>query len=169
MKTWIFRTVALVMTLSTGMAMACPVGNNGEVQSRPARPIVQNVAFQASELFERAQQLETVAASRDRQALAFERDAETLANRARILRNQAQLVAQSDRSSIVALADDLAARAFSERSQAADERAQASELRASARTIRERAVQLVRNNGNGGGWRGRPVAPNASTTAQTTI
>lgn len=166
MKTWIFRTVALVMTLSTGAAMACPVGNNGEEQ--PRRPVVQNVSFQASELFERAQQLEAAAASRNRQAIAFERDAETLANRAGILRNQAQFVAQSDRSSIVALADDLAARASAERSQAAEERAQATELRASARTIRERAMQLVRNNNGNGGWRGRPVSPGLQT-AETTI
>ena len=60
MKTWIFRAVALAMTLSTGAAMACPVGNNGEVPA-PAEPVVQNVSFQASELFERAQQLETAA------------------------------------------------------------------------------------------------------------
>jgi hypothetical protein len=60
-------------------------------------------------------------------------------------------------------------RASSERSQAAEERAQATELRVSARTIRERAVQLVRNNnGNGGGWRGRPVSPGLRT-AETSI
>ena len=168
MKTWIFRSVALVMMLSTGVAMACPVGGNDEFSRPPPRPVVQNVSFQASQLFERAQQLETAAASRDRQAIAFERDAENLANRARILRNQAQLVSLGDRPSLVALADDLSERASSERSQAAEERAQASELRVSARTIRERALQLVRGNG-GGGWRGRPFAPSGVKTAETTI
>jgi hypothetical protein len=168
MKTWIFGALALAMTVSTGVAMACPVGNNGDVPQPPRRPVVQNVSFQASELFERAQALETAASSRDRQALAFERDAENLTNRARILRNQAQLVSSTDRSSIVALADELAARASLSRSQAAEERTQASDLRVQARSMRERAVQLVRNNGGGGGWRGgRPSAP--LKTAETTI
>jgi flagellar hook-associated protein FlgK len=166
MKTWIFGALALAMTVSTSAAMACPVGTNGEVQQRP-RPI-QNVSFQASELFERAQQLETAASSRDRQAVAFERDAENLANRARILRNQAQNVSSTDRSSILALADELTSRASSSRSQASEERAQASELRVQARSMRERAVQLVRVGNGGGGWRGRPLPP-TSKTAETSI
>ena len=99
MKTWIFRGVALAMTLSTAQAMACPVGNQGDVQRPPKRPIVQTVSFQASELFERAQQLETAAASHERSAQASDRDAETLANRARILRSQAALVNVADRAS----------------------------------------------------------------------
>ena len=73
MKTWIIGALALAMTVSTSAAMACPVGNNNEP---PRRPVVQNVSFQASELFERAQQLETAASNRERQASAFDRDAE---------------------------------------------------------------------------------------------
>jgi hypothetical protein len=167
MKTWIFGALALAITVSTGAAMACPVGNNGEFEAPRRKPVVQNVSFQASELFERAQQLETAASSRERQAVAFERDAETFANRARILRNQAQLVSSTDRSSILALADDLTSRASLSRSQAAEERVQAADLRVQARSMRERAVQLVRV-GNGGGWRGRPVPP-TSRTAETSI
>jgi hypothetical protein len=85
------------------------------------------------------------------------------------LRNQAQLVAVADRSSILAVADELSARASVSRSQASEERSQAADLRVQARAVRERAVQLVRlNNGGGGGWRGRPV-PGTSRTAETTI
>src|SRR5690349_17192136 len=122
MKTWIFRGVALAMMLSTAQAMACPTGNNDQ-QPPQKRPVLQtqNVSFQASELFERAQQLETAAASRDRSASAFERDAETLSNRARILRNQAALVNAADRANIFAAADDLSARASSSRSQAQED------------------------------------------------
>ena len=167
MKTWIIGALALAMTVSTSVAMACPVGSNNEP---PKRPIVQNVNFQASELFERAQQLETTAAARERQAAAFDREAETLANRARALRNQASLVSLTDRSSIFQLADELAVRASVSRSQASEERAQAADLRVQARSMRERAVQLVRLNNGGGGWRGRPGgAPMTKTTAETAI
>ena len=169
MKTWIFGALALAITVSTSAAMACPVGNNNEP---PKRPIVQNVSFQASELFERAQQLETTASARERQAAAFDREAETLANRARILRNQAALVALSDRSSIFQIADELTARASLSRSQASEERAQAADLRVQAKSMRERAVQLVRLNNNGGGWRGRPggvSAPMTKSVAETAI
>jgi hypothetical protein len=167
MKTWIFRGVALAMTLSTAQAMACPVGSGGDNQPPPKRPIVQTVSFQASELFERAQALETAAATHDRSAQASERDAETLANRARILRNQAALVNAADRANIFAAADELSARASSSRSIAAEDRAQAADLRIQARTIRERAVQLVRVNNGGGGWRARPTT--TQTKAETTI
>ena len=77
MKTWMFGALALAMTLATGVASACPTGNVDPVPQRP-RP-VNNVSFQATQLFERAQQLETAAASHERSAAAFERDAETLA------------------------------------------------------------------------------------------
>lgn len=168
MKTWIFAALALAMTVSTSAAMACPVGNNNEPP--PRKPVVQNVSFQATELFERAQQLETAAANRERQAAAFDRDAETLANRARILRNQAALVAVSDRSSIFQVADELSARASLSRSQASEERNQAADLRVQARSVRERAVQLVRLGNGGGGWRGRPTgAPMTKATAETAI
>jgi hypothetical protein len=164
MKTWIFRAVALAMTLSTAQALACPVGN----ADPPKRPVVQNVSFQASELFERAQQLETAAAGRERSAQAAERDAETFAGRARILRNQAALVNVADRASIFAAADELSSRAASSRAIAAEDRAQATDLRVQARATRERAVQLVRaGNGGGGGWRARPTATQAR--AETSI
>ena len=171
MKTWIFGALALAMMVSTSAVMACPVGNN---QEPPRKPVVQNASFQASELFERAQQLESAASSHERQAVAFDRDAETLANRARILRNQAALVAVADRSSIFQAADDLSARASASRSQASEERAEASDLRVQARAIRERAVQLVRVN-NGGGWRGRAGGsfatppPGTKSASDTTI
>jgi hypothetical protein len=167
MKSWIFGALAFAMTVSTGTAMACPVGNNDGPPRKPIVQNTQNVSFQASELFERAQQLETAASSHDRQATAFERDAETLANRARILRNQASLVAVADRSSIFQVADELSARASVSRSQASEERSEASDLRAQARQTRERALQLVRVNAPGGGWRGRsgPVPKSVAETA----
>ena len=168
MKTWIFRAVGLAMMLSTAHAMACPVGNGGGVQQPPKRPIVQTVSFQASELFERAQQLETAASTRDRAAQASERDAETLGNRARILRSQAAQVNAADRATIFAAADELAVRAASSRSLAAEDRAEAADLRVQARTLRERAVQLVRVGNGGGGWRARPT-PSSPAKAETTI
>ena len=72
-----------------------------------------------------------------------------------------------DRANIFAAADELAARASSSRSLAAEDRAQAADLRIQARTVRERAVQLVRVNNNGGGWRARPTT--TQTRAETTI
>ncbi|MBX3205223.1 MAG: hypothetical protein KF764_09145 [Labilithrix sp.] len=140
------------MTLGSA-ALACPIGN-GAID-RPVRP-VQNVSFQASEMIERASRLESAAASHDASARALEEEAATLSNRARILRNQANLVNVSDRSSILAIADELSLRAASDRAGAAEDRAQASDLRSQARTLRQRAVTLVRNtNGGGGGWRGK--------------
>lgn len=165
MKTWIVGALAVAMTVSASLAMACPVGSS---DPPPRRPVVQNVSFQASELFERAQQLESAASSRERQAAAFDRDAETLANRARILRNQAALVSVSERSSIFAVADELSTRAAISRSQANEERSQAGELRLQARAVRERAVQLVRVGNGGGGWRGPSVTPRPQR-AETTI
>lgn len=166
MKTWIFAALALAMTVASGAASACPTGS---VDLPPRKPVVQNVSFQATQLFERAQELETAAASHERSAAALERDAETFANRARILRNQANLVALSDRASITAVADELSIRASTSRQQASEERASAASLRVQARAARERAVELVRlGNGGGGGWRGRPI-PRATQTSETTI
>ena len=68
MKTWFIGALAVAMTVATSTVMACPVGNN---QEPPRKPVVQNASFQASELFERAQQLETAASSHERQAVAF--------------------------------------------------------------------------------------------------
>jgi hypothetical protein len=171
MKTWILGALALALTISGSAARACPIGSNEGDSRREGRrpPVIQPVSFDASELFERAQELETVAGAQERAAVVHDRDAETFANRARILRNQAALVSVADRSSIFAMADELAARAASARSQAFAARAQAAELRLQARAVRERAVQLVRqNNGGGGGWRRGPGRP-ATTTAETTI
>jgi DNA-binding protein H-NS len=170
MKTWMFGALALAMTLATGVASACPTGNIDPVPQRP-RP-VNNVSFQATQLFERAQQLETAAASHERSAAAFERDAETLANRARLLRNQANLqqVSFTDRQNLVAVADELSLRASSSRAQASEERQLASNLHAQARVARERALELVRQNGVGGGWGGRGKAPvSTSSTADIGI
>jgi hypothetical protein len=60
---------------------------------------------------------------------------------------------------VIALADDLSSRASTNRSRASDERVRAADLRSQAKTLRERAVQLVR--GNGGGWRGKGLAPSS--------
>lgn len=170
MKTWMFGALALAMTLATGVASACPTGNVDPIPQRP-RP-VNNVSFQATQLFERAQQLETAAASHDRSAAAFERDAETLANRARLLRNQANLtqVSFTDRQNLVAVADELSLRASSSRAQAAEERQVASNLHSQARVARERALELVRQGGGvGGGWGGRGKAPVSTSTAEIGI
>ena len=84
-----------------------------------------------------------------------------LANRARILRDQATFVNVADRSSVLAVADELAARAREDRARAAEDRAQASELRLEAQSLRQRALALVRGGSGGGGWRTRPL-PNRS-------
>ena len=153
MRTWICGAITLACLSIVGAASACPVG---EGQVRPPRPVVQNVSLQASEMLERASRLETVASSHDAQARALEQQANTLSDRARILRNQATFVNVSDRSSILAIADELVMRARNDRTRASEDRAQAAELRREAQTLRQRAVVLVRTgNGNGGGWRVR--------------
>ena len=167
MKTWVFRLVAVAMSLSTARAIACPVGTTSEQPRRPVQQ-TQNVSFQASELLERAQALETSASSHEKTATALDREADTLATRARVLRNQAGFVNVADRQSLFSSADELAARAATSRQAASEERTEASDLRSQARTIRERALTLVRNQ-NGGGWRGRAVPKTTSTTAETSI
>lgn len=170
MKTWMFGALALAMTLATGVSSACPTGGNVDP---PRKPVVNNVSFQATQLFERAQQLESAASSHDRSASALDRDAETFANRARLLRNQANFtqVSFSDRQNLVAVADELSLRASTARAQATEERQLASNLHAQARVARERALELVRvGGGTGGGWGGRPRAPvSTSTTADIGI
>lgn len=158
MKSSILCVITLACLTVAGSALACPTGNGEAVRPRP-RPVVENVSFQANELFERANRLESSASSQDAQARALEQQAETLSNRARILRNQATFVNVSDRSSILAIADDLSLRAAEGRSRAAENRARADSLRFEAQTLRQRAIALVRGGGNGGGgWRGRSTS-----------
>lgn len=164
MKTWVFRVVAVAMTLSTAQAMACPVGN-----SDPPPRRTQNVSFQASELLERAQTLETSASAHERAGAALDKEADTFASRARVLRNQASFVNVADRQNLFASADELAARAASSRQAASDERSEASEQRQQARVIRARVAELTRGQNPGGGWRGRPVPKTSAVTAETTI
>jgi len=173
MRTSLFAVITVGLTFMTGIAAACPIGANDDFSPPPVKkPVVQNVSFQASQLFERAAAFETAATSRDASAAALDRQAETLAQRARVLRNQASFVPVADRSSVLAVADELSAKAAADRSRASQERAQAAELRVQARALRERAVQLVKG-GSGGGWRGRGVpTPPVSTpqvSAQTDI
>ncbi len=157
MKIFVFGALALAISLGSAVSAACPVGNEDG-----RRPVVQNVALQASEMIERAQTLEASALDHDRSAASFERTAETLANRARILRNQAQLVALTDRNGVLEVADELAQRSAIERARASEERVRAADLRAQARILRERAVQLVRlQNGGRGGWNGRRAVDTA--------
>lgn len=175
-RSCIFVAITLACVTLGGVASACPTGGNVEFSPPPRpkpRPVegLQQASFQveASALFERASALETAATGRDRNALAFEQQADTLANRARILRNQATLVNVSDQGSILDIADELATKAAIDRSRASGERTRASELRMEARSLRDRATQLVRLNtgGGGGGWRGgggikRPTAEGVS-------
>lgn len=166
----LFGMFAFAVTVAAGpVASACPVGAD-DVRPNP-RPVVNNVSFQASELFERATRMETAAASREDDARARDQRADTLMNRARIIRNQASLVSFSDRQSMQAIADELTIRASEERSRASEDRAQASSLRMQARSLRERAVQLVRlENGNGGGgWRGNRREFAKPPTSQGTV
>jgi hypothetical protein len=146
-----------------GMALACPVGNDDNV--RPTRPVLQSVSLQASELTERASRLESLASTHDIQARALEQEAETLTGRARALRNQAGFVNVSDRSSILAIADELSLRAANDRIRAAEERSQAQELRFEAQNLRQRAIALVRGGGGSGGWRVRTTVAPQSTPA----
>lgn len=146
---------AFAVTVAAGpTASACRVGGD---DIRPQRPVVNNVSFQASELFERATRMETAAATREDDARVRDQRADTLMSRARVIRNQAALVSFSDRQSMQAIADELTIRASEERSRASEDRAQASSLRMQARSLRERALQLVRleNGGGRGGWRGK--------------
>ncbi|HEU4407310.1 MAG TPA: hypothetical protein VFS43_18725 [Polyangiaceae bacterium] len=160
MKSWVVGLIAAGLVATGGSALACPTGN-GEFQ-RPTRP-VQSASFQASELIERADGLESVAASHEQSAKAFDREASTLTNRARLLRRQASSVGAADRSSLLAIADELTLRAEGDKARAASERARASELRVEARGLRDRALRLVRFGGGGNvvdnGWRsrGRPI------------
>jgi hypothetical protein len=123
---------------------------------------VQQVSFQqeANLLFARANELDSAASTRERNALAFDTEADTLASRARSLRNQAQLVSfTTDRENILEIADELSERAQVSRSRASAERMRASEMRSEATNLRNRATQLVRfgnGGGGGGGWRGGP-------------
>lgn len=158
MKSWVVGLIAAGLMTTGGSALACPVGN---VNTQPPTRPTQNVAFQASELVERADRLESLATSHEQSAKTLDREASTLANRARLVRKQAASVNASDRSSLLAIADELSLRADSDRARADGDRARASELRVEARGLRDRAIRLVRFGGNGngnvegGGWRGR--------------
>jgi hypothetical protein len=170
MKSWVFGVITLACTTIGGAALACPTG--GEQGTRPVRPVIQNVSLQASEMIERAGRLETVASSHDAEARALEQQADTLTNRARVLRNQAGFVNVSDRSSILAIADELSVRAANERSRAAEERVQAQTFRIEAQNLRQRALVLVRGGGGGGGgWRRSTIAPQSTPfpTERTTV
>ena len=154
---WIFAAITLACVSLEGSALACGT----EFAPPPPRPRpVQQVSFQqeANVLFARANELDSAATARDRTALAFDTEADTLASRARSLRNQAQLVSfTTDRENILEIADELSARSQLSRSRASAERMRASEMRSEARNLRDRATQLVRvGNGGGGGWRGGP-------------
>src|SRR4051812_14816514 len=100
MNSWFFGPFAIALTLALtlttgGVASACPVGFD-DVPRR--RPPVNNVSFQASELLERANRVESVAAAREESARSRETRAATLMSRARVLRNQASLVGFSEQS-----------------------------------------------------------------------
>jgi hypothetical protein len=151
----------------TGVAEACPVGGDG-IRPNP-RPI-QNVSFQASELIERAMRLESEAAAREQSARALAEQAELLQSRARRLREQLVFVNVADRPGLMSAAEELSLRAADDRAEAMRERSEASELRMQARSMRDRAAQLVRiNNGNGGGWRKRPVEVRGGSDAVFTL
>jgi hypothetical protein len=160
-KTWFFAAITTGWMLAAGVASACPTGFEGQrpVQPRP----VQNVSFQASELVERANRLESAASSREVTARTAEADADTLANRARILRNQATFVNASDRNNILSVVDELVERAAARRAHAANERAEANQLRREARALRNQAIQLTGGVGvGGGGWRRPGGVPRAT-------
>lgn len=154
---WIFAAITLACVSLEGSALAC-----GTEFAPPPRPKpVQQVSFQqeANLLFTRANELDSAATTRERNALAFDTEADTLASRARRLRNQAQLVSfTTDRENILEIAEELSERAQVSRSRASAERMRASEMRSEATTLRNRATQLIRfgNGGGGGGWRGGP-------------
>ncbi|MCA9587671.1 MAG: hypothetical protein KC657_20230 [Myxococcales bacterium] len=151
---------AILMTVSSA-ALACRPGpGNGNVGfiDDDDVPTVNNISFQASQLFQRAQMLESSASSRDAEANRMDREASQLQGRARLLRNQAAFVADGDRMTLISMSNELLQQAAQKRMNATSERQQAMSLRTQARTMRARAMQLVRvGNGNGGGWRGRNV------------
>ena len=161
MRIKLFGAITLACSLLGGAAMACPVGEN--VPPPRPRP-VQNVSLRVSELIEQATRFESAAAQKDRNAMALEQEAESLAARARNIRNEAQFVSVSTRGDLIAVADELAMRAQNDRSRAANERMTASEFRTQARSFRAQAAALQGNGG--GGWRKGPVrdfAPGTST------
>lgn len=184
MKTVQLASVAAFLgILSVGAdAWACkigawtPGGNPGNRPKPVVQPVqpVQNVSFQASELLERATQLESAAATHSTRARTAEQNAETLSNRSRILRVQATQagIAPSDRADLLALADELLVRAADDRAVAASEQASATRLRLQAQSLRSRAIELVRvtPGGGGGGWRrGTSVPTVAGGTSVTDI
>jgi hypothetical protein len=157
---WIFAVITLACVSLEGSALAC-----GTEFAPPPRPKpVQQVSFQqeANLLFTRANELDSAATTRERNAVAFDAEADALATRARRLRNQAQLVSfTTDRENLLEIADELTDRAQVSRSRATSERMRASEMRSEATNLRNRATQLVRfgsgnGGGGGGGWRGGP-------------
>jgi hypothetical protein len=170
MKRWLFGTFTAITVLATaaGTAAACP---RGEGDTRPVRPIVDNVSFQASELLERAARMDGAAMSREQSARTKEMQADALANRARALRSQVSLVGFSDEQDVLSIADELALRAASMRTRAAEDRAQAIGLRMQARVLRERAAQLVRVGNGGRNWRNKrgPVRDFAPPPPSATV
>ncbi len=159
MRIKLFGAITLACTLLGGAAMACPVGE--APPPRPVRP-VQNVSLRVSELLEQATRFESAAAQKDRNAMALEQEAETLAARARNLRSEAQFVNVSTRGDLIAVADELAMRAANSRSRAQNERTTASEFRTQARSFRAQAAALQTNRG--GGWRRAPMKDFAAPT-----
>ena len=158
--TWIFAAITLACVSLEGSALAC--GTELAPPPRPQR--VQLLSFhpEACHRVTRAHQLDSAATTRERNAAAFDTEADALASRARRIRNQAQLVSfTTDRENLLEIADELSERAQVSRSRATSERMRASEMRSEATNLRNRATQLVRfGNGNGGGggggWRGGP-------------
>lgn len=154
---WIFAAITMTCVSLEGSALAC--GTGGEFAPPPRPKPVQQVSFQqeANNLFARANELDSTASVKERNAIAFDSEADTLITRARSLRNQARLVSFStDRENILEIADELIERAQVDRTRASSERMRASELRTEASTLRNRANQLIRvgTGGGGGGWRG---------------
>ncbi|WP_146654763.1 hypothetical protein [Labilithrix luteola] len=169
MRTWIVGALIIGSMTISAASVACPVGIDDGASVRPIRPVVdesQNVSV----LFERARTLDSLAAARENDATRRARDAETLTSRARLLRLEAQRVSSSERSDILAVADDLELRAASNRAQARELRLQAAEFRTQAATLRERATVLARNGGRNGGWgRPRPLPRPVPVVASETI
>lgn len=172
---WFFAAITMACVTLEGSALACGTDREFAPPPRPRPVQVQPVSFQeqANALFARASELEAGASVRERNALAFDTEADTLAARARSLRNQAQLVGfTTDRENLLEIAAELAERAQIDRARASAERTRASELRLEARNLRDRANQLVRINsggGGGGGWRGRPPVTRSSSEATLTL
>jgi hypothetical protein len=160
MRRVLFVAATAILMTASSAAFACRPGpGNGNVGFVEDDDVpVNTISFQASQLFQRAQMLESSASSRDAEAGRMDREASQLQGRARLLRNQAAFVADGDRMTLISMSNELLQRAAEKRMNAANERQQAMSLRTQARTMRARAMQLVRvGNGNGGGWRGRNV------------